>query len=202
MLEATGGLRGADGTRVDKVGVTLRVTKAAKRGPMLFITRRVMPAKITNRLPLASRPRQRLGRPTRRLGNGSECAGINRFGIENESVLRGKAKRVRVTLQKMNEQLRKRMHRPLGEMGRWLRSVVQGWLNYHAVPSNSHCLCRFVDEVTRLWLTVIRQRSQRGRSKWTWERMQRLVRLHLPRPRITHPYPNQRFCARLKAGAV
>lgn len=109
---------------------------------------------------------------------------------------------MRATLQKIKEQLRKRMHRPIGETGRWLRSVVQGWLNYHAVPSNSHCLCRFVDEVTRLWLAVIRRRSQRGRSKWTWARMHRLVRLHLPRPRITHPYPNQRFRARLKAGAV
>jgi len=44
--------------------------------------------------------------------------------------------------------------------------------------------------------------SRRGRSKWTWERMQRLVRLHLPRPRITHPYLNRRFHARLKAAAV
>ena len=112
------------------------------------------------------------------------------------------AKRVRATLQKIKEQLWKRMHHPLGETGRWLRSVVQGWLNYHAVSSNSHSLSRFVDEVTRLWLAVIRRRSQRGRGKWTWERMHRLVRLHLPRPRITHPYPDKRFHARLQAGAV
>jgi len=135
------------------------------------------------------------------LGFTHKCAQTKehgRFTIHRHSI----AKRVRATFQKINEQLRKRMHRPLGETGRWLRSVVQGWLNYHAVPSNSHCLCRFVDEVTRLWLAVIRRRSQRGRSKWTWDRMQRLARLHLPRPRITHPYPNQRFRARLKAGAV
>ena len=56
--------------------------------------------------------------------------------------------------------------------------------------------------MTRLWLSVIRKRSQRGRSGWTWERMQRLARLHLPRPRVTHSYPNQRFRARLKVGAV
>ncbi len=94
------------------------------------------------------------------------------------------------------------MHRPVGETGRWLRSVVQGWLNYHAVPGNSHRLCRFVDEVTRYWLAVLRRRSQRGQRGWTWERMQRLARLHLPRPRIVHPYPDQRFRARLKGGAV
>ncbi len=84
---------------------------------------------------------------------------------------------------------------------RW-RRVVQGWLNYHAVPSNSQSLCRFIDEVARLWLSEIRNRSQRGRSGWTWERMQRLARLHRPRPRVTHPYPTERFRARLKTGAV
>jgi group II intron reverse transcriptase/maturase len=111
-------------------------------------------------------------------------------------------KRIRATLQAIKLKLRKRMHAPLGETGRWLRRVVQGWLNYHAVPSNSQRLSRFVDEVTRLWLQVIRRRSQRGRSRWTWERMQRLARIHLPRPRILHPYPDQRFRARLKARAV
>ena len=111
------------------------------------------------------------------------------------------AKRMRATFQKIKESLQKRRHRPIGETGRWLRRVVQGWLNYHAVPSNSHRLCRFVDEVTRLWLSVIRKRSQRGRRGWTWERMQRLARLHLPRPRVTHPYPNKRFRARLKVAA-
>jgi len=45
-----------------------------------------------------------------------------------------------------------------------------------------------------------RRRSQR--SRWTWPRMQQLVRRHLPRPRILHPYPEQRYRARLKARAV
>lgn len=111
-------------------------------------------------------------------------------------------KRMRATLQAIKQQLQARMHRPLGETARWLRRVVQGWLNYHAVPGNSHRIGRFVDEVTRQWLHVIRRRSQRGRSRWTWERMHRLVRRHLPRPRIVHPYPDQRFRVRLKAGTV
>ena len=112
------------------------------------------------------------------------------------------SKRMRATLQAVKAELRKRMHWALGETARWLRRVVQGWLNYHAVPSNSRCIGRFVDEVTRLWLKVIRRRSQRGRRRWTWARMHRLVRRHLPRPRILHPYPKQRFHARLKARAV
>jgi len=120
------------------------------------------------------------------------------FTVQRHSI----AKRVRATLQAIEAKLRGRMHRPLDETGRWLRRVVQGWLNYHAVPGNSRCLRRFVDEVTRLWLRVIQRRSQNGRTRWTWSRMQRLRRRHLPRPRITHPYPSERFRARLKAGAV
>jgi len=112
------------------------------------------------------------------------------------------AKRMRATLQAIRLKLRKRMHLPLGEVGRWLRRVVQGWMNYHAVPSNSECIRRFIDEVTRNWLRAIRRRSQRGKNSWTWERMRRLGRKHLPRPHIIHPYPEQRFRARLKAGAV
>jgi group II intron reverse transcriptase/maturase len=121
-----------------------------------------------------------------------------RFTVHRHSM----AKRMRATLQAIKAKLRKRMHRPLGETARWLRRVVQGWLNYHAVPGNSNRTGRFVDEVTRLWLRVIRRRSQRGRSRWTWKRMHHLVRKHLPRPRILHPYPDERFRARLKVGAV
>jgi group II intron reverse transcriptase/maturase len=112
------------------------------------------------------------------------------------------AKRMRATLQAIREKLRKKMHLPLGEVGRWLRRVVQGWLNYHAVPGNSERIGRFVDEIVRYWLRIIRRRSERGKNRWTWARMQRLGRKHLPRPHIIHPYPEQRFRARLKAGAV
>jgi RNA-directed DNA polymerase len=112
------------------------------------------------------------------------------------------AKRIRTTLQRIKAELRKRMHQPFGETARWLRAVVQGWLNYYAVPHNSRRLARFVDEVTKLWLAVLRRRSHRGRRGWTWARMQRLVREHLPRPHIIHPYPDQRFRARFKARTV
>ena len=112
-----------------------------------------------------------------------------RFAIHRHSM----AKRMRATLQAIKAKLRKRMHRPFGETARWLRRVVQGWLNYHAVPSNRHRIGRFVDEVTRYWLRALRRRSQRGRRRWTWKRMHFIAHRHLPRPRIIHPYPNQRF---------
>ena len=111
------------------------------------------------------------------------------------------AKRVRATLAAFKVELRKRRHRPLGETGRWLGRVVQGWLNYHAVHGNIWT-GRFVHEVTRHWLRAIRRRSQKVRSRWTWKRMVRLREKHLPRARVIHPYPSERFRARLKAGAV
>ncbi len=135
------------------------------------------------------------------LGFTHKCARTRkqgRFAIHRHSV----AKRMRATLRAIKVNLRKGMHRPFGETAGWLRRVVQGWLNDHAVPSNSPRIGRFVDQVTRHWLRAIRGRSQRGRSRWTWARMQRLARRHLPRPRIIHPYPNHRFHVRLKARAV
>jgi RNA-directed DNA polymerase len=110
------------------------------------------------------------------------------------------AKRMRAKLAAIKQELRKRRHEELGETGRWLRRVVQGWMNYHAVPGNIVRLQQFVDGVTALWLRQLRRRSQR--SNWTWSRMQSLARRYFPRPRILHPYPNQRFRARLAARAV
>jgi RNA-directed DNA polymerase len=135
------------------------------------------------------------------LGFTHKCAKTKkdgRFTIHRHS----NAKRLRAKLLEIRLELRKRMNCPLGENARWLRRVVQGWLNYHAVPNNSQRIGRFIDEVSRHWLRTIRRRSQRGKSNWTWARMHLLVRRHLPRPHIIHPYPEQRFRARLKARAV
>jgi hypothetical protein len=43
-----------------------------------------------------------------------------------------------------------RRHERFGETGRWLASVVRGWLGYHAVPDNYTRLDQFVAEVTKL----------------------------------------------------
>jgi len=94
------------------------------------------------------------------------------FTIKRKSV----AKRMRAKLQEIKQQLRHRMHDEVVEVGRWLRSVVQGWFNYHAVPGNSACLNQFRTQVQRLWRRVLRSRSQKGRC-WTWVRMDRLIRV-------------------------
>lgn len=111
-------------------------------------------------------------------------------------------KRMQRTLASIQEHLHRRMHRPLGETGRWLRRVVQGWLNYHAVPGNMPRLDQFVGAVRKLWLQALRRRSHKGRDRWTWTRFARLAARYLPPLRILHPYPYARFHARLKARAV
>src|SRR5207245_8803155 len=66
--------------------------------------------------------------------------------------------------------------------------------NYHAVPSNIASLRNFRFEVSKLWLRVIRRRSQRSRI--TRELMDQFVAQWLPLPKILHPYPHLRFDAK------
>jgi len=100
-------------------------------------------------------------------------------------------KKMRTKLKALRLELRRRMHQPLSEVGRWLRSVVRGHYQYYAVPRNLPSLEHFRKEVIRLWMHTIRRRSQKGRI--LWERMNRLAERYLPRPGILHPYPDQRI---------
>ena len=103
------------------------------------------------------------------------------------------AKRLRAKLREIKQELRRRMHDPVLQTGKWLRSVVQGYFNYHAVPGNMQRLNVFRERVTRFWRRALRRRSQKHRL--TWARMHRLVEIWLPRPHALHPYPNARFAA-------
>ena len=44
--------------------------------------------------------------------------------------------RMRTTLARIKEALRRRRHRPIPETGKWLAQVVGGYFAYHAVPTN------------------------------------------------------------------
>jgi group II intron reverse transcriptase/maturase len=103
------------------------------------------------------------------------------------------AKRMRAALKAIRQVLLRRRHESTQVIGTWLRRVVQGYLNYHAVPGNIARLARFRDEVSRAWLFALRRRSQRRRMPWA--RFLRLVERYLPAARILHPYPNQRFAS-------
>jgi len=103
-------------------------------------------------------------------------------------------KRLLTKLKELKEELRQRWHESVAELGRWLRSVVQGYFNYHAVPGNIASLKSFRLEVTRRWLRALRRRGQK--HPMTWDRLQPVAAHWLPIPKILHPYPNLRFDAR------
>jgi RNA-directed DNA polymerase len=113
-----------------------------------------------------------------------------RFTVKRITV----AKRMRAKLKEVKAELMQRRHLPIPEVGRWLRSVVRGHLAYYAVPTNIDAVSAFCDQVKRHWLRALRRRSQRTNT--TWERMGRLADRWVPKPRVLHPYPEQRFDAR------
>jgi group II intron reverse transcriptase/maturase len=102
--------------------------------------------------------------------------------------------RMRAKLGEVKKELRRRMHQPIPEQGKWLRQVVAGFFAYHAVPTNSRALRAFRDRVHDLWRRSLRRRSQRNRT--TWERSGKLADDFLPKPRILHPWPSVRFAVR------
>ncbi len=102
--------------------------------------------------------------------------------------------RLLARLKQVKAALRVRLHQPLAEVGRWLRSVVQGYFNYHAVPGNLASLRSFRFEVRKRWLRALRRRSQR--SGMTWELLERFAAQWLPLPKILHSYPHLRFDAK------
>jgi RNA-directed DNA polymerase len=103
-------------------------------------------------------------------------------------------KRLRAKLSEVKQELAQRRHEPIPKQGKWLRGVVQGYFNYHAVPGNTAALEAFRTQTVRSWLRTLRRRSQRHRM--TWKRFRRHVDRWIPLPKILHPYPNERFFAK------
>jgi RNA-directed DNA polymerase len=103
-------------------------------------------------------------------------------------------KRLRAKLAAVKQTLLCLRHWPMARQGAYLRSVVRGFLNYHAVPGNMPALEVFRRECVRNWLKALRRRSQRHRMNW--ERFRPWVDRLIPTPAILHPYPNDRFYAK------
>src|SRR4030081_48111 len=99
--------------------------------------------------------------------------------------------RMRAKLKEIKQEMRRRMHQPIPEQGRWLGRVVRGYFNYHAVPTNGRALEVFRHHVTDLWRRTLRCRVQKHRM--TWARMTQLADDFLPKAKILHPWPNIRF---------
>jgi group II intron reverse transcriptase/maturase len=103
-------------------------------------------------------------------------------------------KRVQQKLRAVRVELRKRMHRPIAEQGRWLGLVFRGFSQYYAVPTNGRAVNSFRGELARSWYRSLRRRSEKRRINW--KKMDRLVKHWIPATRICHPWPNERFDAK------
>jgi hypothetical protein len=69
-------------------------------------------------------------------------------------------KRMLRQLQVVKMELRKRMHDPIAKTGAWLTRMLNGHLNYYAVPGNSPSLWWYFNEVRWHWLKSLKRRSQ------------------------------------------
>ena len=134
---------------------------------------------------------------------GLDSVGINRREVVNERVIqeytiyrRTIGKRMAAKLKDIGEQLRKRMHETTEVTVEWLKTVVRGYFQYHAVPGNEQRLWVFRKDVLRLWLRTLRRRSQR--SRWTWESFQERLGALIPEVEVLHPYPDVRFAERIQ----
>jgi RNA-directed DNA polymerase len=99
--------------------------------------------------------------------------------------------RLRAKLREIRDALWQHRHAPLDEQGSWLRQVVQGFYAYHAVPTNSVALGELRNTVLWHWRRAMRRRGQRDAPSWSL--IHRLADRWVPRPRILHPWPRQRF---------
>src|SRR5664279_419101 len=112
-----------------------------------------------------------------------------RFIVQRKTI----RKRLSAKLNELKEELRQRWHQPTAEVGKWLKSVVQSYFNYHAVPGNMDSLNSFRAQVIWRWYRALRRRSQR--DKMSWEQFWPLVDRWIPSAKILHPHPNVRFDA-------
>ncbi|KYG03085.1 hypothetical protein BE21_53440 [Sorangium cellulosum] len=95
----------------------------------------------------------------------------------------------------IKEQMRRRMHDSPGSQYQWLSQVLVGHYRYYGVPGNYQALSSFREQIQRAWHRRLQRRSQRGR--WNVAQWKQFAeRYPLPRPRIFHPKPLERFQSR------
>lgn len=100
-------------------------------------------------------------------------------------------KRMAAKLKDLRQKLRKGMHASTGNTVKWLKSVVRGYFQYHAVPRNEQRMKAFRHEVLRMWWWQLRRRSQR--TRWGWNKFMEKLGSQIPEVETLHPYPEARF---------
>jgi hypothetical protein len=78
-------------------------------------------------------------------------------------------KKLTAKLKEVRAELKRRMHEPVPAQGAYLRTVVSGHIRYFGVPMNGPCIGAFHKEVCRMWMKVLRRRSQKHLDRWSWK---------------------------------
>jgi RNA-directed DNA polymerase len=120
----------------------------------------------------------------------THCCGTDQRG-KFTVVRKTMRQRMLKKLKEVNLELRRRMHQPVDEQGRYVRALVRGHMNYYGVPLNSRAIRAFRTLVIRLWKKWLSRRSERGYVPW--ERMRFYIDRWVPGAVICHPYPSVRF---------
>jgi RNA-directed DNA polymerase len=95
---------------------------------------------------------------------------------------RTQRKRMMRKLKALRQEMWGRMHWLLKYQHRWLSAVLQGHYAYFGIRGNAQCVWRYLREVERAWIAVLRRRGQRPHLPWT--RFRRWLHLFpLPQPR-------------------
>ena len=116
----------------------------------------------------------------RKYGNGMFT--VNRITIRQ---------RMTRKLHDLRSELRRRMHTPVKDQGKWLKAVIVGYDRYYGVPGNWGALLRFRRALGRLWYQSLRRRG--NRNQLTWKQMYVQFIMWFPAIQIYHPYPLDRM---------
>jgi len=103
-------------------------------------------------------------------------------------------KRMAAKLKEVRRKLRQGLHERTQDTTEWLKSVVRGYFQYHAIPGNEERLKAFRHEVLPMWWWQLRRRSKK--TRWTWAKFREKLGNLLPEVEILWPYPEERFAWR------
>ena len=124
----------------------------------------------------------------------THIAGTNRRG-GFQLRRRTSRKKRRAKQAQLKEECRRRRHDPVPDQHKWLCSVLRGHYQYYGVPTNCRALASFHHAVYWTWHRWLQRRSQK--AAWTLDKLRTFdARFPLPRPRIVHPWPTERFACR------
>jgi len=105
-------------------------------------------------------------------------------------------KRMQAKLREVKAELKRRMHDPIPEVGKWLGAVVGGHTRYYGVPTNKQAIWEFRNQVGRHWHRTLMRRSQKNGV--TWEKTRRNIARYLPLARVCQPFPDRRFVVKTR----